>query len=138
MEESVRGLELPVQSLRSQVSQNGRTRVTISSDVLFAFGKAELTEAAKREIAALAPALRGTVRVEGHTDALGTPAYNLRLSRLRALRVKQELDRLTGGGVRIVAVGYGEARPIAPNTRDGKDYPAGRARNRRVVIVYQG
>ena len=53
-------------------------------------------------------------------------------------RCRQEL--LTGGMPtgRIVARGFGESRPVAPNTTpDGADDPAARARNRRVEIVIE-
>lgn len=40
------------------------------------------------------------------------------------------------GGQRIVARGHGAADPVAPNTVNGKDNPAGRARNRRVTIAF--
>lgn len=71
------------------------------------------------------------VEVAGHADEVGTPAYNRRLSRLRAAAVREVLVRQ--GGVdpqRVVAVGYGEERPAASNATDG-----GRAENRRVEFV---
>ncbi|WP_119726578.1 OmpA family protein [Thermomonospora amylolytica] len=128
--------------LESESTAGGRITVSLSSDVLFDFDKATLTPHARRRITELAGRIRrtsGAVRVEGHTDAKGTPAYNLRLSRARAAAVKAALEQaLAGSGVRIVAVGHGEARPVAPNTRpDGKDDPAGRAKNRRVTVTFQ-
>jgi len=133
-------LTLTVEDLEVETRQGEQTSVTISSDVLFAFDKADLTETARRRIAALADRLknsRGVITVEGHTDSLGSPSYNLRLSRKRADAVKRELARLVPEA-RIKAVGYGESRPIAPNTKDGKDYPEGRAKNRRVTIKFNG
>lgn len=44
---------------------------------------------------------------------------------------------LRGSGISLVAKGYGEARPVAPNTIKGKDNPRGRAENRRVETVYR-
>lgn len=138
--EAVRDLTLRVEDLQVETREGRRTSVSISSDVLFAFDKADLTEAARRRIAALTERLkdaRGVIVVEGHTDALGSQAYNLRLSRKRADAVKRELARALPR-VRIRAVGYGESRPVAPNTKDGKDNPEGRAKNRRVTITFQG
>lgn len=83
------------------------------------------------------PELR--VEVAGHTDSVGTDAYNQRLSERRA---KAVYDHLTSNGItadRLVGpTGYGESRPIAPNTNaDGSDNPEGRARNRRTELNVQ-
>jgi OOP family OmpA-OmpF porin len=79
------------------------------------------------------------VEVAGHTDSIGTDAYNESLSQRRA---KAVYDYLTGHGIdsdRITGpTGYGESRPIAPNTNpDGSDNPEGRARNRRTELNVQ-
>ena len=83
------------------------------------------------------PELR--VEVAGHTDSKGTDAYNQKLSERRA---KAVYDYLANNGVaasRLVGpVGYGESRPIAPNTNaDGSDNPEGRAKNRRTELNVQ-
>jgi len=92
----------------------------------------EATEILKRY-----PDLR--VEVAGHTDSKGTDAYNQKLSERRATTV---YDYLTKNGVsasRLVGpIGYGESRPIAPNTNpDGSDNPEGRAKNRRTELNVQ-
>lgn len=79
------------------------------------------------------------VEVAGHTDAIGTDEYNQGLSERRARAV---YDYLTGNGIdasRLVGPnGYGESRPIAPNTNpDGSDNPEGRAQNRRTELNVQ-
>jgi len=79
------------------------------------------------------------VEVAGHTDSVGTDAYNQKLSERRA---KAVYDYLTSNGVdagRLIGPhGYGETRPIAPNTNpDGSDNPAGRAQNRRTELNVQ-
>ena len=79
------------------------------------------------------------VEVAGHTDAIGTAQYNQGLSERRARAV---YDYLTSHGVDASRIsgpnGYGEARPIAPNTNaDGSDNPEGRARNRRTELNVQ-
>ncbi len=79
------------------------------------------------------------VEVAGHTDSKGTDAYNQALSERRATAV---YDYLTSNGIdssRLVGPnGYGESRPIAPNTNDdGSDNPDGRARNRRTELNVQ-
>lgn len=70
------------------------------------------------------------ILIEGHTDAIGTPAANLELSRQRAGTVR---DFLIKGGIskeRIEINGLGEAHPCAENNTE-----KGRAQNRRVVVT---
>ncbi|MFB4300723.1 OmpA family protein [Actinomadura sp. NTSP31] len=139
---AVHGIDLgqAVLPLEQEQTDGGRVTVSISADVLFDFGKATLTDAARRRIAALAPRLRqarGTVQVSGHSDSVGDPGYNLALSERRADAVKAELRNiLSGADPRIEAKGYGETKPVAPNEQGGKDDPEGRAKNRRVEIAY--
>ncbi len=69
------------------------------------------------------------VRIEGHTDGIGTLEYNQRLSERRARAV---YDYFVAKGIspsRLQTVGYGKTRPIADNTTD-----EGRAINRRVEL----
>ncbi len=79
------------------------------------------------------------VEVAGHTDSVGTDAYNQKLSERRA---KAVYDYLTSNGVdagRLMGPhGYGESHPIAPNTNpNGSDNPEGRAQNRRTELNVQ-
>ena len=70
------------------------------------------------------------VRVEGHTDNVGDPAYNKDLSGRRAASVRKYL---VGKGVvdaRLDSAGFGMERPIAKNDDD-----AGRSQNRRVEFM---
>lgn len=140
---AVRDIDLSkaVVPLEEEHTDGEQVTVRLSADVLFDFGKAVLTPAARRRIADLAPRLRaakGTVQVAGHSDSIGDPAYNLSLSEQRAKAVESELrDALKGTPLQIQAKGYGETRPIAPNEKDGKDDPAARAKNRRVEITYE-
>jgi len=71
--------------------------------------------------------------VVGHTDGTGDATSNLDLSMRRALAVVGELVTRRGvDGARLTAAGVGPYAPIAPNSTD-----AGRARNRRVELVYR-
>lgn len=71
------------------------------------------------------------IELEGHTDSVGTDAYNQGLSERRAAAVRQVLiDRFDVQGSRISTVGYGESQPVASNSTS-----AGRAQNRRVITV---
>jgi outer membrane protein OmpA-like peptidoglycan-associated protein len=116
-----------------------RTVVRLPSDVLFAFASAELSPAAREAIAAVDDEIgsggTGTVTVEGHTDAIGGDEDNQGLSERRAAAVRTALEAQLGSGFRYTSVGFGESRPVAPNTKpDGSDDPDGRALNRRVEI----
>lgn len=119
-------------------------RYSLSGDVLFAFDRAEIRPDAEAVLEELAADVRqrfpgADVRVEGHTDARGSEAYNQTLSQRRAEAVKRWL--VAEGGLeagRISTRGFGESRPVAPNAKpDGSDDPAGRQRNRRVEVVVE-
>ncbi len=71
------------------------------------------------------------VELQGHTDSVGSDAYNLRLSRSRANSVTAYLiSNHRIDAARLMAGGYGERRPVATNATD-----EGRAQNRRVDFV---
>ncbi len=124
-------------------SVNGGLEVRLPGDVLFDFDKATIRSSAVPILEKVAAAARQTgsrpIRVEGHTDALGQPAYNQNLSQARAQSVVQWLVK---GGIpasRLSAQGFGATRPVAPNkSPDSKDDPAGRQKNRRVTVTFQG
>jgi len=75
------------------------------------------------------------IKVEGHTDAKGSDDYNLDLSKRRAESVKQWFESSGIDSSLVTTQGYGETKPVAENTKSGKDNPEGRALNRRVEIV---
>lgn len=117
-------------------------KITLEDGVLFDFGKADLRPASAETLKNLSSVLvkigSPTVTIEGHTDSIGEDAFNQDLSERRAEAVRAALasDGVTAG---LTAVGYGETRPVAPNTApDGSDNPAGRQLNRRVEIIVQG
>ena len=114
-------------------------RLTIH--VNFDFDKSDLTKADVAELKKAIDFVRkypaAKVELEGHTDSKGTEQYNQKLSERRVEAVRQYLIKVGAADTaRISAKGYGESKPIAPNTtKDGKDNPAGRAENRRVEIL---
>ncbi|MBI2337522.1 MAG: OmpA family protein [Deltaproteobacteria bacterium] len=69
------------------------------------------------------------VTVEGHTDSIGTDAYNQKLSERRAQTVYNYFTSKGIGAARLTAVGKGEASPVADNKTD-----EGRFKNRRVEL----
>ena len=145
------GLKLPVLDLVdkagsggswSYTESGGQATMTLSADVMFDFGKADLTPAAQSVLATVATKIRsggqGTVTVTGYTDSIGPASVNIPLSEARAQAVVTALRPLVAGApVTFQAIGKGSADPIAPNTNpDGSDNPAGRAQNRRVTLSF--
>lgn len=106
--------------------------VRVELDVKFDFDKSQVKPESYGDIKNLADFMsqypQTTTVVEGHTDSVGTDAYNQGLSERRANAVRDVLVNQYGVGAdRVNAVGYGEARPVADNATD-----SGRAINRRV------
>lgn len=101
--------------------------------VNFEYNSAALTAASHPPLDKIAEGLKNhprlKVEIQGHTDSMGSPAYNLKLSQKRADSVR---DYLVGGGVnadQLVTRGYGQTKPAASNKT-----AEGRAQNRRVVM----
>lgn len=103
-------------------------------DLVFEPGTAQLVADAAAGLARVAAWLRSQpslpVRIEGHTDATGSPQANRQLSLRRAEAVRDALLAAGIDAARIAVSGEGAAQPVASN-----DDAAGRARNRRVVVL---
>jgi outer membrane protein OmpA-like peptidoglycan-associated protein len=132
--------QLQRQNFEARTSDRGV--VVNLPDVLFEFGRAELTSQAYRKVASISAVLNSqgvqwrSVSIEGHTDAIGSDESNQRLSERRAQSVADALVQQRVDPARLVVQGFGEAYPRAANVHgDGSDNPAGRARNRRVEVV---
>lgn len=91
----------------------------LSLPVRFAFGSAEILPSARSQLDAVATGIKllpaeAVITIEGHTDAVGSDAYNLALSRERARSVRDYLVLRHGIDVtHLKTAGYGESRPIA-------------------------
>ena len=116
------------------VNTGNQLVVTLPESITFDTGSSIVHADYADEIALVARSLRdnpdSTVLVIGHTDNVGSTAYNQALSERRAAAVAQIL---TGNGVangRVATVGRGYGVPVASN-----DTPGGRAQNRRVEII---
>jgi outer membrane protein OmpA-like peptidoglycan-associated protein len=108
-------------------------KVTVKNEVLFDFNSAGLRSASRDSLREMAGVFEKypdtTIRVEGHTDSVGSNAYNERLSERRATSVGNYLESLGVRSSRIDAVGFGESQPRATNSTAN-----GRQLNRRVEI----
>ncbi|MCG6964112.1 MAG: OmpA family protein [Acidobacteria bacterium] len=118
----------------AETQKSARGLIVNLPDILFDVNQATLKPEAQLALAKLAGILlimpELNLRVEGHTDATGSDAYNLSLSQQRAEAVRQLLQEQGVAGDRITTVGYGKSRPIADNAT-----AEGRRKNRRVEIV---
>jgi OOP family OmpA-OmpF porin len=101
--------------------------------VLFDFDKSiikpEAAQILDRLVAFMNENRASRVALSGHTDSIGTEAYNLKLSDRRWMSVRDYVVKKGVEGGRVSGQGFGESKPIADNkTADG------RAKNRRVEI----
>ncbi|MFT4545773.1 MAG: OOP family OmpA-OmpF porin [Bacteroidia bacterium] len=112
--------------------------------ILYDFDSANLTASAKVSLdTGLYPIMienpQIIIELSSHTDAKGSDAYNLNLSKERA---KSVVDYMISMGIdsrRLKDVGYGESKPIAANENpDGSDNPEGRGLNRRTEFEIIG
>lgn len=79
------------------------------------------------------------IEISAHTDNKGSDPYNLKLSQRRAESLVRYLNSKDVPLHQMIPKGYGETKPIAPNTNtDGSDNPEGRKKNRRVEIKILG
>lgn len=112
-------------------------KVTFASDAFFDFDKAVLKPEGQASLKALTVKMSGmnpeVIIAVGHTDSVGTDAYNERLSIRRARAVKAYLVQLGVEDGRVYTDGKGESAPVADNKT-----AAGRAENRRVVVEVVG
>lgn len=116
------------------------------SDVLFAFGKADLKDSSASSLdgvySEIAKFNAPVVNVAGYTDRIGSDAYNLKLSQQRAETVANYLVSKGVAPQTISATGYGKANPVTGNTCDAvkgrKALIACLAPDRRVEVSVQG
>jgi len=117
-------------------------KVTFSAETLFDFDKTVIKPDGKAKLDDLVGKLKETdvevIIATGHTDSIGSDAYNMKLSMRRAESVKAYLISRGVDANRIQTVGKGKRQPVAPNKLNGKDNPAGRALNRRVEVEVIG
>jgi OOP family OmpA-OmpF porin len=114
-----------------------RQAVVIQADALFDFDKSVLRPDGRKSIDDAMAKLRGVdlelVIATGHTDSVGSDAYNQRLSERRAAAVKEYLVSKGVPASKITTIGKGESQPVATNKT-----AEGRQKNRRVDIEFKG
>ena len=117
--------------------QSVRQAVVIQADALFDFDKSVLRPDGRKSIDDAMSKMSGVdlemVIATGHTDSVGTDAYNQRLSERRAAAVKDYLVSKGIAASKITTIGKGESQPVATNKT-----AEGRQKNRRVDIEFKG
>lgn len=127
-------LQRQIDSLEAEATERGL--VLTLGDVLFATGSANIQGGTNQNLEKLVGFLNQyperQVLIEGHTDNVGSAAFNQTLSRQRAESVRQFLIDSGVASRRLTVSGYGFERPVASN-----DTATGRQQNRRVEVVIE-
>ena len=117
--------------------ETARGLIVNLSDVLFDTASSTLKPGAREKLARVSGILVShdglRLAVEGHTDSVGTDAYNQGLSERRAESVRTYLVDQKFTATSVGATGFGEGQPVATN-----DTASGRQQNRRVELVVSG
>ena len=112
-------------------------KVTFAADAFYDFNKSTLKPEGKAKLDDLVSKMSGlnleVIIAVGHTDSVGTPEYNQKLSVRRADSVKEYLVSKGVEKNRVYTEGKGEKQPVADNKT-----AEGRAKNRRVEIEVVG
>lgn len=143
----VKGIEAKSEKIKAALKDLGAKetetefRIELSGDILFDFDKWNIRPEAEETLKKVAEVVKTSgssqVVIAGHTDSKGSDRYNKTLSEKRAESVKNWLITDAKVNAKIIkTIGYGESKPVAPNTNpDGSDNPEGRRKNRRVEIT---
>ena len=119
-----------------QAKETERGQVVTLGDVLFDTGSAQLRSSASSNLDKLASFMKQypdqRLLIEGHTDNVGSAAFNLELSRQRAQAVQQYLAQSGIASQRLSVSAMGLQSPIASNNT-----VSGRQQNRRVEVVIE-
>lgn len=114
--------------------ENGNLILSMPVEILFDFDSYSVKNSVKNSLDGLAKALKENkdikLKVDGHTDYIGTDQYNFDLSLKRANSIKNYLISKGVESKNISVEGYGKQNPIASNKTE-----VGRARNRRVEFI---
>lgn len=126
--------DLKAQIAALNAKETERGLVVTLGDLLFETDRSDLKGGAASNLSSLVAFLNRypdrTVFIEGHTDSVGTEAYNFSLSQRRAQSVRSYLMSQGIAGSRMSASGKGEGAPVASNGN-----ATGRQMNRRVEVV---
>ena len=125
-------VEFTAMELASILDEKG---VVALHGILFDTGQATIRSESKADLQSVGDLLKQRtdlrLEIQGHTDNVGVPEMNRRLSDARAAAVKQYLVATFGvAAARLTTAGFGDTQPVADNRTE-----QGRAQNRRVELV---
>ncbi len=127
-------LQRQIAALKAEATDRGL--VLTLGDVLFATGKSDLKVGSTSNLNKLVEFLNKypdrKVRIEGHTDSVGSADFNQGLSQRRADSVRAYLVQQGISSARLSSIGMGQGQPIADNSTQ-----SGRQQNRRVVAIIE-
>lgn len=121
--------DIVANNLLDEINKHGFVALYLNFDT----GKATLQADAAPQLDQIAQMLKASplkLEIAGHTDSVGKPEDNQKLSEARAQTVRQELLKRGATADRLTAKGYGPSSPLADNRTE-----EGRAKNRRVELV---
>jgi len=125
--------QYPASAKPAEPAQPEVITLSDAGDVLFAFNKSDLTPSAQSQLDSFIPKLQSadvvSIKVIGHTDSVGSDAYNQALSERRASSVAAYLLGMGLAPNKLTSEGRGKSEPVADNETD-----EGRAKNRRVEL----
>lgn len=124
-------VEMTASELADALAKTGS--VTLNN-ILFDTGKSTIKPESEAPLKIVIDLLKGDaalkIEIQGHTDNVGTPAANLKLSNERAAAVRSWLVGRGIAAARLTSAGLGDTKPVADNKTE-----EGRAKNRRVELV---
>lgn len=133
MDKQIKELKEQTAGSGIDVTQEGDGILVNLPDVTFAFNSTEISPSFQQSLNKVADSLKqypnSLVDVYGHTDSVGSDAFNLDLSKRRADSVARYLMMQGVASARIQTQGMGKNYPVADNATE-----EGRAKNRRVEI----
>ncbi|WP_363717511.1 TolC family outer membrane protein [Rhodoferax sp.] len=136
MDQIKAGIVIPPRARAAVPAAPAATKVSLAADALFDFDKSVLKLGGTVKLDELVAKIKGmqldVVIATGHTDSVGSDAYNQRLSLARADAVKAYLVSSGVDIKRVQTVGKGESEPVADNAT-----AEGRSKNRRVDVSVQ-
>ena len=130
------GQEIQSGQARVEKLPNDTVRVTMTNQTAFETNSADVKPGFRSTMDKVADVVvrygKTHLTIVGHTDNVGSDAYNQSLSQRRALTVAQYFESQRVDALRLATAGKGESQPVASNTTE-----AGRQANRRVEIYVE-